>query len=94
MSTLARSVIEEELGSGDGVGSAEEVDFHTPILPSRRPACALGMRVAVPTWAFQTRLVYPSRSAALPLGWFPAQQRGHAATGLGTRRHRYDEDEW
>jgi hypothetical protein len=31
---------EEVLGTGDGIGSAEEVDFHARILPSCRFGCA------------------------------------------------------
>jgi hypothetical protein len=31
---------EEELGTGDGIGSAEEVDFHACILPSCWVWCA------------------------------------------------------
>jgi hypothetical protein len=34
---------EEELGSSDCVGSAEEADFHTRILPSNRLGCAPGL---------------------------------------------------
>ena len=37
---------EEELGSGDGVGSAEEVDFHVRILPSCRVGRATLARAA------------------------------------------------
>ena len=37
---------EEELGSGNGVGSAEELDFHVLILPSRRVGRATLARVA------------------------------------------------
>jgi hypothetical protein len=33
---------EEELGTGDGISSAQEVDFHLRILPSRRSVCLPG----------------------------------------------------
>ena len=91
---------EQELGSGDGVGSAEEVDFHARILTPQWPARGSGSPTAVPP----RRLGLGGRSASptSPVGAGPSCRAARKPTiccrlvgaGVPPGEHREEAMSW